>query len=361
MSIFLEKQLGITVSPKRILYVGELTYGGTCRQRMEALKKLGHNITSVNTNAVANRFELLASRIAFKLFRLGVPLLSPFDHAHANAKIKKQCEGNEFDILWIDKALMISPSAIRAFKRSFPLAKVVAYSPDDMCGRHNQSHRFLCSLPLVDLYVTTKSHNVSELGDLGCHRVYLIDKSFDPDTHFPVVMEPDERRKVGGPVGFIGGYERERANSIKFLARNGVLVTAYSNSWPKDEMPVPGLRINHFAMEGDNYRKGINAFDIGLCFLRKLNRDQQTARSIEIPACGVFMLAERTEEHLRLFEEGSEAEFFSSDEELLQKARFYCDNPEIRIRVAKRGLERCYRDGYSHLHRLDQILQQIYP
>ena len=354
------KQLGITISPKRIMYVGELTQGGTCRQRMEALIKLGHDITPVEVKANAMKLELLASRIGFKLFRLGVPFLSPFDHAGANREIQRQILGKEYDILWVDKALMISPQAITAFKGTFPKATVIAYSPDDMCGRHNQSYRFLKTLPLIDLYVTTKSYNVSELKDLGCKRVYLIDKSFDPDTHFPVEISSSERSQIGGAVGFIGGFERERANSINYLARNGVPVTVYSNSWPKSEPEIPELKVNHFAMEGDEYRKAINAFDIGLCFLRKLNRDRQTARSIEIPACGVFMLAERTDEHLRLFEEGKEAEYFSTDEELLKKARFYCDHPELRKQIAKRGYERCYQDGYSHLHRLDQILQQVY-
>ena len=72
-----------------------------------------------------------------------------------------------------------------------------------------------------------------------------------------------------------------------------------------------------------------------------MNRDLQTTRSVEIPACGAFMLAERTEEHLELFEEGKEAEFFGSRDELLQKVRYYLTHAEDANRLPPPAAERC--------------------
>ena len=71
------------------------------------------------------------------------------------------------------------------------------------------------------------------------------------------------------------------------------------------------------------------------------------------------MLAERTDEHLELFEEGKEAEFFTSREEMLEKARYYLAHSQERQRIAAAGRERCLRSGYSYHDRLRKILTQI--
>ena len=99
---------------------------------------------------------------------------------------------------------------------------------------------------------------------------------------------------------------------------------------------------------------------ISLCFLRKMNFDRQTTRSVEIPACGGFMLAERTEEHLSMFKEGKEAAFFSSNIELLEKCRYFLNHEEERNLIAKNGFKICRENGYSNIETLRKVLQSIY-
>ncbi len=76
-------------------------------------------------------------------------------------------------------------------------------------------------------------------------------------------------------------------------------------------------------------------------------------------ACGKFMLAERTSEHLELFEEGKEAEFFGCNEELLDKTRFYLSHEKKREQIARAGRDRCLRSGYRHQDRLQHALDKI--
>ena len=109
---------------------------------------------------------------------------------------------------------------------------------------------------------------------------------------------------------------------------------------------------------GESYRRALNSFAINLGFLRKINRDLQTTRSMEIPACGGFMLAERTEEHRALLQEDAEAVYFSSTEELIRKTKFYLDNEPIRKQIALNGLRRVTAT-YTYEAQLASVLASL--
>ncbi len=71
------------------------------------------------------------------------------------------------------------------------------------------------------------------------------------------------------------------------------------------------------------------------------------------------MLHERNNVVAALFEEGVEAEFFGSEEELLAKCRHYLANPEERQRIAEAGRRRCERSGYSEVDRVREIVPAL--
>jgi spore maturation protein CgeB len=343
-----------------ILFVGELTEGGTCRQRLCALKQLGHKVLPIDVIPPQNSNRLLSawSRINSKLFRMRLPHFRTIDLAGVNAAIRNHVRNTPVDVLWLEKGLSIWAQTLQEVKQARSRCIILGYSPDDMAARHNQSVDFLESLPLYDAYFTTKTYGVAELRALGCPRVYFVPNAFDPDTHRPIPVSADRRKAIGGEVGFVGTFEAERARSMQFVASQGIPVRIYGNGWHSFRPATPNLRIEGRAVLGDQYAEALCAFDINLCFLRRMNRDRQTQRSVEIPACGAFMLAERTEEHLELFKEGVEAEFFGSDEELLAKVRYYLNHPEQRQRIAAAGRERCLRSGYSYHDRLRWMLER---
>jgi spore maturation protein CgeB len=343
-----------TLDALRILYVGPLVAGSTTIQRLRALRGLGHQLAEVTTaeGAFARVKLTFVSRLRRKILGLE-------DRAGANARIRQRMRDERFDAIWIDKGLTIQPATLRAIRGLQPACRIVGFSPDDMMNPANQSRHFLRGLHLYHCFITNKSYNVAELKALGCPRVVFMDNGFDPATHRPVPVTADERKRLGGPVGFIGQWEPDRARSLRSLARAGVPVRVWGYTWERMRAVPPGLVLENRPVWGEDYAKAICAFDINLCFLRKVNRDRQTTRSLEIPACGAFMLAERTDEHLRLFEEGKEAEFFSDDRELLAKTRYFLEHPQERLKIAQGGYDRCIRSGYSYPERLRKVLAKL--
>jgi hypothetical protein len=336
-----------------ILYVGPLWYGSTALHRKIALQELGHHVIDIDTTPPNPKMERwLLVRI---LRRLGCPP----DLAKANRRILSYIEHNPIDILWVDKGLTISPQNLQIVKNRYPYCWLVSYSPDDMMNPRNQSKRYLASVPLYDLHVTTKSYNVSELKELGARDVLFVDNAYDPHTHRPLSLTPEEKAFWGADVGFIGRFEEARYKMMLALAEAGVQVTVRGPGWEPYSGRHRNLIVKPGWVLGDDYAKAICATKINLGFLSKANRDLQTTRSIEIPACGGFMLAERTEEHLALFQEGKEAEFFSDEAELIYKVRYYLEHEEQRLQIAACGRERCLRSGYSNHERLRTVLDYL--
>lgn len=337
------------VPHQTILYCGTTNPGGTCRQRMQDLQRLGHRVIELDTvpGEIATRRSTLVWRVRNRL-------IGAIDESRANERLLELPAEMNPDVLWFDKPVTIERSTLLALLSRWPNAFALSYAGDDMFNPRNQSRAWRETIGDWDLHVTTKSFNVPELRAAGANDVLFVDQAFSPQVHRPMPLTADERRQFGGDVGFIGWPERDRERAMRHLARHGVDVHVWG-PWPRWK-GARNFRVEGKPVWGDDYARAISAFRINLGFLRRVNRDLQTTRSIEIPACGGFLLAERTDEHRRLFEEGVEAEFFASDAELLDKASYYLTHEAERVRIAAAGLRRCLTGGYSNADRLTTIL-----
>lgn len=351
----------LPLSPLQVLALSQVGgYGGfnTSVHRIHALRALGCEVEVIDSAVPASVVASLSGRIRARLFRHGYDVRAA-DPGRNRPRLLHAARQRPWDVLWLEKALTIDGDAIAELRAASPGVQVVGFSPDDMDARHNQSLQFLSALPAYDCFLTTKSCNVAELRRLGCRAVAVVGNGYDPTAFRPMAATAAEAAALGGDVGFIGTFEAERADAMLHLARNGVQVRVWGNDWERMRGAHANLRIEGRPLYGDDFAKACGAFKINLGFLRKLNRDQQTTRSVEIPASGGFILAERTAEHLALFVEGQEAEFFASADELLDKCRRYLAAPELRGRIALGGRARCLASGYDNASRLQRALLEI--
>lgn len=342
----------------KILSVGSLSgLSNTCLHRNWALKKIADQLDEVNTSV---RPLSLFGRIRYHLFFLGIPVRIP-ENNHENTIIKELVSSKEYDLIWIDKGLTIFPETLEYIKENSPKSKIISYSPDNMALRHNQSQQYLECLPLYDYIVTNKSYIVKELQQLGAKNVVFVNNTFEETFHHPYELTDKDVKELGGEVGFVGTWEKERCESIMYLANHGIKVKVFgSGKWKDYQSYSENLIIEPKVLKGEDYCKALQAFKISLCFLRKMNFDVQTTRTIEIPACGGFLMAERTEEHMALFKEGVEAEFFCSNEELLNKCKYYLSNEKNRIAIVKAGYKRCHESNYTNTGMIRSVVERVF-
>ena len=284
------------------------------------------------------------------MFKLKIPL----DYHNIN-KLLLNYDFSKIDVLFTIKGNTIKPSTLKYIKNNYPDIKIISWSQDDMYAWHNRSIYYTLGIKYYDLIITQKSYNVNELKKLGAKKVFFQNKAYSKDIH--KIYKCNDEQNI--EVLFIGSFEKERYESMLYLAKNGIKVDIYGPGWEKYVKIHKNLVIHNKSLGGEDYSRALSCAKISLCFLRKINRDLQTSRSIEIPACGGFMIAERTEEHKKLFEEDKEAVFFDTKEELLEKVKFYLENEEKRKQIAKAGYVRTRNSGYSYDDRVKEILKYI--
>lgn len=342
----------------KIIFVGDLSSYARSRQRFQVMQDLGYLIKGISSVPLDNDLDInskpkLWHRI---LNKLGYPV----DLVGLNQKLILALVDFSADLLWIEKANTISPAIYKKIRIDFPNLKIVYYSEDDIYIRNNRSSYLKNALRLFDVVFTTKPRNLSELPKWGIKKTCLVYQAYDRDFHRPISVSEKEKECWGFDVSFIGTFEGDRAEKMLFLAQQGIKVRVWGSNWQSWQNKHPNLLVEATAVYNEDFIKVINSTRINLNFLRKLNRDRHTSRSLEIPACQGFMLAERTDEHLQLFEEGKESEFFESPDELLKKIKYYLTHEDERQHIAKSGRERCLNSGYDHHSRIKFMLEQIF-
>jgi hypothetical protein len=336
-----------------IVYCGELYTGGSCRMRLEALRRCGHTVVGIDQTPPAGLMRILAGagrRFSWTIDACGV-----------NRRLLEAVERCGPSLVWIDRGLTISPATLMRIRRSESRPRLVHYGAGDVTARDNQSRQYLAGIPIYDLHVTTKTFTADELCGMGAVRAVAVHGAFCPCAHKPVAVHPNERTSLGGPVGFIGSFEQERAESLYFLAEHGISVRIWGRGWKhwSKGRRHARLQVENRELWADSFARAICSFEINLAFVPKVPLDHQTTRWVEITACRAFLMAERTPEHQAQFREGAEAEFFGSRTELLEKCRYYLAHPAERDAVAAAARDRCLRSDYSYDRQVQTVIEEI--
>jgi spore maturation protein CgeB len=356
----------------KVLYLGEIDAGQTALMRMRALERLGHSVCGVHTSKPWKHASWFMRQLQRRTYRGSIVDGINWAVLSAARQFKPA-------MLWADKQEFLRADTIEEIKRLG--AKTVHFTPDPYFSLDWKRNRLMDeAMRAFDVLVYCKSYERKQYEATGTRVVYM-PLGYCDEVHRPVVSV-DARWKCA--IGFLGGWEPRRERFLHAVVAVGVNVKIWGGYWEflrdgkwtlrrhiilrqlaggdtfgfhRDEL------LSHAHQGGevyaDDYARALTGCRIGIGFLRKTWPDQHTTRTFEIPACGSLLLADRTEEHQEFFEEGKEAEYFASCEELVDKVKFYCGNESTRQSVANRGHQRCEKGRYAYVYRIGDVLKDL--
>jgi len=352
-------------TPMKILYLGDIGPGQTCLMRMRALQRLGHQVVGVNTVQPWRQAKWLQRQLQRRLHRGSVV-------DAINESVLAGAAELQPDLVWADKQEFLRPDTLQKLRESG--ARLVSFTPDPYFTLSWKRTPLMdAAMQEFDAFVYCKSYEKKAYEATGKEVIYM-PLGYCDEVHRPLVSA-DSRWQC--EIGFLGGWEPRRERYLNRVAvagndlkvwggywdflndgrrtfRRSIILRqlAGNESFKIHRNPALGACLQGDEVYGDDYARALTGAKISVGFLRKVCPDQHTTRTFEIPACGSMLLADRTEEHQEFFKEGQEADYFGSEDELVDKIAFYVKNPEVRERVALAGIKRSHDGGYSYLERM---------
>ncbi len=277
-------------------------------------------------------------------------------HREINRALLEMATRLRPEIVLIAKGAYFTSSTLQALKAATG-ATLVNYAADDPFNRASSSRDVIESIPLYDLYLCARRAMMADVERAGCRQTAYIMFGYKPGVHFPELpVNAAEHARFESDVVFIGGCDADRAPHFERLVRDlpGLRIHFYGGYF--DRYPALKPHWRGF-VSGAEYRKAISGAKIVLNLVRRANRDDHVMRTFEVPACGGFMLAERTKTHEQLFEENRESVFFDTADEMVSKVREWVVKDEKRREIAAAGHDKIVHGHHSYADRLDEILE----
>lgn len=262
-------------------------------------------------------------------------------------------------MLLVFKGMFVTPDAVAEARELG--TKAYCFYPDVSIFAHGPY--LPRTIREYDWIFTTKSFGVRDMRErLAIQNASVLLHGFDPDLHRPTRLGTGDLDRYGCDVSFIGTWSPKKEELLSHVARKlpHVRLRIWGEQWSRRTNTELDRAIVGHEVTGEEYVRAIGASRINLCILSERREgassgDQVTSRTFHIPACGGFMLHERTAELLELFEEGKSVSAFGNENELVASVQHWLERDSDRMRIAQCGFE-MVRARHSWDHRIATIL-----
>jgi spore maturation protein CgeB len=343
-----------------ILFFGNSNSFSTAKHRSDALKRLGFKVI-LHDPYLQLKSKLTLKYISYFNYITGYFYLQKYMLFWINDILKKY-DSDKIFFVWIDQGELFGENCINAFKNK--QLTVMLYNNDDPTGNRdgNRFKMVMKSLKLYDLTVVVRESTKQDCINLKAKRVLRVFMSYDEFAHNPLIEQSQIKEEFKSDVTFIGTWMRHeyRDEFLLKLLNAGISIAIWGDRWQKSphwNVIKPFFRGTFLG--GNEYIQAIQGAKICLGLLSKGNRDLHTQRSLEIPYAGGLLCAERTSEHLAMYNEWEEAVFWTDVEECVEVCKKLLANDTFRERITLGGMKRVRENKVGNEDICNQILEEI--
>ncbi|MBN2438702.1 MAG: glycosyltransferase [Deltaproteobacteria bacterium] len=219
--------------------------------------------------------------------------------------------------------------------------------------------------PLYDYIFCLGTEAIELLDRAGIKGAQWLPMACDPDYHHPVKCTPDELKKFGSDVVFVGSYYPERATLFeRLLVLNSCELAIWGPGW--NALPAASPLRKHIRGLHIRPEEWLKIYSAGKIVLSAHYHDPQgvipvyqaSPRVFEIMACGAFQLCDDQRDVFALFKDGQDLVKFSDGKDLVAKVKYYLDHPEERKAIASQG-RKTVLARHTYRDRVRELLAKI--
>ena len=338
---------------KHVLFVGDGNHNGYIYMRSQSIKKLVQSMDMIDTNKYINPKNKIRYHLAYR-FQLNFLLKD------LNNTIVEKVNSKSYDLIWFEKAIFIFPETLE--KINYKNIMTISTASDNPFGPRADGcwKLYLKNISLYTHHIIQRRSDKKELRNKGAKNIIFMPYSYEQKLHFKEKWSDDQKKFN---VTFIGSPYDQRIDFINKLSQKiNVTIHVYSAEWKEFKRRL-GSRTNivvNNAVYLSEYRKIINQSKIMLGFFTKSNLDEYSHRSVEITACGSFLLSESSRFQKKFFREDKEAAYFDDVDECAEKINYYLANPLERIKLESAGHKRVKELNINNDYVVKKALSKLF-
>lgn len=344
-------------SSLRVIVVRQNWLGCTGLSAANALARLGAGVLSVvEDEFMPLAWQSIPMRIVGKLIRK--PAIWEF-----NSALIRLAASFRPHLVLVLKGGWLYPESIRKLRDLGAIC--FCYYPDVSMLAHGPY--IPKAMPKYDWVFTAKSFGPRDLADLfSVLNCSYLPHGYDPDVHKP--RRPgsaEEESKYRCDLSFIGGWSEGKEAILTAIsaALPDLCIKIWGNRWQNvSRGSILTPFIQHRDIYGPAYALGVGGSKINLALLHERvtgasSGDRITSRTFHIPACGGFMLHQRTTDLKEIFEEDVECAAFDDASEAVEQITRFLGDESARKAIAENG-RRKVESAHSWNHRAKVIVDQ---